>query len=101
MHDASGEGPKTVLPAVDRVPDLAYPSYLYLSSEQDEAEADAVVGTVIVDVVLESVTSGAVSEDLIEGRDRGVLAQCCRTRPFSRIDTPLTPSLDGPWRSDG
>lgn len=63
QEDDPGPGPETTLPNVGRVASVPGASYLYLAPGQDDAEATALVGTVIVDVVLVP-TSGAATTSL-------------------------------------
>ena len=60
QDDASG-GPETTLPTAGRVPNVPDPSYLYFASGQSDAEAAALVGTVIVDVIIVPQTGGSAS----------------------------------------
>lgn len=50
-------GPETTLPHAGRVPGVPEASHLYIAPGQDEAEAVALVGTVIVDVTLVPVSN--------------------------------------------
>jgi hypothetical protein len=52
QEDDPGPGPETTLPNVGRIPGTPGASYLYLAPGQEDAEATALVGTVIVDVIL-------------------------------------------------
>jgi hypothetical protein len=52
VEDDPGPGPETTLPNVGRVESVHGASYLYLAPGQDDAEATALVGTVIVDVIV-------------------------------------------------
>jgi hypothetical protein len=62
--DAAIDGAETVLPAVGPVPGLSDPSHIYFAAGQGEAEAAALVGTVIVDVVVVPAASGSVNASL-------------------------------------
>ena len=55
-YDGS-DGPETTLPVAGTVSGLASPSHVYLAAGQTDAEAVALVGPVIIDVILVPLTS--------------------------------------------
>lgn len=57
VEDDGGPGPETTLPNVGRAASVRGASYLYLAPGQDDAEATALVGTVIVDVIIVPLSS--------------------------------------------
>jgi hypothetical protein len=61
VEDDPGPGPETTLPNVGRVPGLRGATYLYLAPGQDDAEATALVGTVIVDVIIVPLASNGTT----------------------------------------
>lgn len=61
LEDDPGPGPETTLPNVGRVPNVPGATYLYLAPGQADAEATALVGTVIVDVIVVPVSGTATT----------------------------------------
>lgn len=71
-QEEAGPGPELTLPPVGHVSGVAS-SYYYFAAGQDDAEATALVGTVVIDIILVPSTSSGESAVLLKSQIQTLL----------------------------